>query len=147
MKTSSLSITFDPQQIRNVFEQDGDEFKAGIAPFVKSMQGGQDGKFGKIIAACAEAVKVDLVDYIILGCTCMSPIAMKTAVICEVPVVNPLGVAVMTAVMHVKLGLISKRSRLSEVREESLKLVKKMVDSVEGESEVMIDCDGGFCKI
>ena len=138
-----LGVDGNCVRIHNVFGEDAFDTNARPDAFISSMQSGRDGKLEKIVAACERAVAEDRIDYIVLGCTCMSPLADKIHERCEVPVLSPLAVAVKTAEMHVRLGLAPKGPRRTRPRAESYELIKRMVDPV---SAPAADC-GIYCAL
>lgn len=71
--------------------------------YVSALQHAQGDIVARIQAACDAAVAEDGVDAIILGCTCMSPIADRLRA--AVPILNPLAVALKVAEMQAALGL------------------------------------------
>lgn len=72
--------------------------------YIARMQGGDSALLGRIVGRCREAIDQGAAA-ILLGCTCMSPIATKIQAALEVPVVNPLTAAVKQAEMLEALGL------------------------------------------
>jgi len=72
--------------------------------YIARMQGGDSTLLGRIIGRCREAIDNGAAA-ILLGCTCMSPIAAKVQAALEVPVINPLTAAVKQAEMLGALGL------------------------------------------
>jgi allantoin racemase len=84
-----------------------DEEQAGLGEeqdYIARMQGGDSDVLGRVIRACRDAV-ADGAAAILLGCTCMSPVAAKIQAAMDVPVINPLVTAVKYAEMQVTLGL------------------------------------------
>lgn len=100
--------------------------------FLKDMQTGQEAILDRILAQCHAAMAEDDIDAILLGCTCMSPIASRIAARCAIPVVNPLAVAVKTAEMQASLGLRASRRGQGAPRPASLDLLRQMIAPVAG---------------
>ena len=98
--------------------------------FIASMQRGAEAILSRIIEACNAAVREDDVDAIVLGCTCMSPIAARIAEACTLPVLNPLAIALKTAELQARLGLVASRRGQGVVPATALDLARKMVDSI-----------------
>jgi allantoin racemase len=64
----------------------------------------------RVAAQCERAVAEDHCDSIVLGCTCMAPIAPQLMVACSVPVFEGMRIGYRLAEMTVDLGLHTKRS-------------------------------------
>jgi allantoin racemase len=77
--------------------------------YIARMQRGESAVLDRIVASCRAAVQDHGAASILLGCTCMSPVAAKVAQALEVPVVNPLTTAVKQAELLVRLGLSQSR--------------------------------------
>ena len=60
--------------------------------FYTEMRRGEPTQEDRIVRACERAMNEDSADVIVLGCTCMSPIAAKIATRVEIPVLNPMTV-------------------------------------------------------
>ncbi len=73
--------------------------------FVTDMRHGERTQVDRIVAACEAAIQQDRADTIMLGCTCMSPIAAEIAGRCAAPVLNPLTTGYKAAEMALALGL------------------------------------------
>ena len=95
-------------RIRHVGTEDVVAGSARPDGYVSALQHARGDIVARINAACAAAAAEDGIDAIILGCTCMSPIADRIA--CAVPVVNPLAVALKTAEMQASLGLRARQA-------------------------------------
>jgi allantoin racemase len=116
-------------RIRNVGTEDilaGDQRPDG---FVSSLQHGQAAILARILAACEAAAAEDAIDSIILGCTCMSPIAERLAAGCGLPLVNPLAVALKTAELQASLGLRAGRRGQGAARQASIDRVRRMIEA------------------
>ena len=73
--------------------------------FVTEMRAGVDPMIGRIARAMAAAVEDDGADTILLGCTCMAPIAGRLAALTDVPVINPLNAGYKLTETMLTLGL------------------------------------------
>lgn len=73
--------------------------------FVTEMRSGADHMLGRIAREMAAAVEDDGADTILLGCTCMAPVAGRLAALTDVPVINPLTVGYKLTEMMLALGL------------------------------------------
>nr|WP_140404511.1 aspartate/glutamate racemase family protein [Sphingomonas sp. CDS-1] len=78
----------------------------------------------EIDAAIAEGAEA-----IMLGCTCMSPMAAKVAVAVSVPVINPLAEAAKRAVV------LARNGAAKGVATDRADLVRRMVDAIAGEAD------------
>lgn len=101
--------------------------------FIADMQSGNDLTFQRIRASCQRAVEEDGAEFIILGCTCMSPIAARIAAQCAVPVINPFATAVKLAETMLKLGVAPGPRGVPAVRQSSLEIVRDMVAVASGD--------------
>lgn len=59
----------------------------------------------KIAAGVRAAVEEDGADVIVLGCTCMAPVAADLAELSPVPVINPLNAVYLQAELQLRLGI------------------------------------------
>ncbi len=108
--------------------------------FIKGMQAGTDGTLQRIFAACSLAAKEDGAELVVIGCTCMSPIAGRIADASPVPVINPLTAALAHAEMRLRLGIGAVRPAAAPAaRAPSLDLVRRMVDAV-ADAAAPTDC-------
>lgn len=82
-----------------------DEIGKADEDYIARMQRGDDTVFDRVIAHCRAAIDQYGASAILLGCTCMSPIAARVAAALEMPVVNPLTAAAKYAEMLVRLKL------------------------------------------
>lgn len=73
--------------------------------YIARMQQGDQALFDRIVSTCRSMIDTQGATSILLGCTCMSPVAAKVAAALDVPVVNPLITAAKHAEMLVRLGL------------------------------------------
>lgn len=125
-------LTGSLASIRNVMDEEVISGSERPDAFIADMQAGNDRTCDRIIAACRRAVEEDGAEFIILGCTCMSPIASRIAANCSVPVINPFATAVKLAETMVALGVAPKTPGVLKARDASLQLVAKMVDVAAG---------------
>jgi allantoin racemase len=116
-------------RIRNVGTEDILAGDAKPDRFVSELQHGRAAIIGRIVDACAAAAREDGVDAILLGCTCMSPIAARIAEQVAMPVVNPLAVALKVAEMQAVLGLSRGRRGQGARRAVALERVRAMVEA------------------
>jgi allantoin racemase len=108
--------------------------------FIAGMQHGQAAILQRILAECEAAAKEDGIDAILLGCTCMSPIAARIAAGTRLPVVNPMAVALKTAEMRAVLGLGASRREQGALRPAALDLARRMVDAIAAAPAEDTDC-------
>lgn len=73
--------------------------------YIAKMQRGDSQVFDRIVASCRSAMEDHGATSILLGCTCMSPIAAKVAAALDVPVINPMTNAAKQVELLVRLGL------------------------------------------
>lgn len=113
--------------IRNVMDEK--IIASGERPdgFIAEMQSGNDQTFERILASCNSAIDDDGAEFIILGCTCMSPIAARVAAQSRVPVINPFATAVKTAESMLKLSVRPQEPVVLAARPASLELIAEMV--------------------
>jgi allantoin racemase len=135
-------------RIRNVGTED--ILAGGGKPegFLSDLQNGKAAILDRIVAACEEAAAEDDVDAVVLGCTCMSPVAAQVAARVALPVVNPLAVALKTAEMQAALGLRRSRRGQGRRRLESLARAARMVDAGAGAMVAPADAtDDADCPV
>jgi allantoin racemase len=77
--------------------------------FVTKMRRGEKNTLNRIIDLCKKTMEQDRADTIMLGCTCMAPIADRVAASCEAPVLNPLTTGYKFTEMLLSLGLAQSR--------------------------------------
>lgn len=77
--------------------------------YIARMQRGEATVLSRIIASCRAAVDTQGAASVLLGCTCMSPIAAQVAAALDVPVVNPLTLAARHAETLVRMGLVHSK--------------------------------------
>ena len=119
-------------RIRNVGSADLLAGEGRPDDFLRDMQTGQQAILDRIVAQCEAAMAEDDIDAILLGCTCMSPIAARIAARVAIPVVNPLAIAVKTAEMQASHGLRASRRGQGAPRPASLDLLRRMIAPVAG---------------
>jgi allantoin racemase len=138
-------------RIRNVGTED--ILAAGGRPegFLADLQHGKAAILDRIVAACDAAAAEDEVDAVVLGCTCMSPVAAQIAARAALPVVNPLALAVKTAEMQAVLGLRRGRRGQGVRRLASLARASRMVEAGAGAmvapEEGAADADCPVCVV
>jgi allantoin racemase len=76
--------------VRCVSQDDELETLSNDENFVTEMRRGEITQQDRIVAECMKAIEEDRADTIMLGCTCMSPIAPEIAARVPAPVLNPL---------------------------------------------------------
>ncbi|MBM3491717.1 MAG: hypothetical protein FJX68_14985 [Alphaproteobacteria bacterium] len=74
--------------------------------FVLDMRAGKEAMVARIVKEMRAAIEQDGADTILLGCTCMAPIARRLAKAVEVPVVDPLTAGYKSCEMQAALGLV-----------------------------------------
>jgi len=99
--------------------------------FVTEMRSGQQHMLDRIVAEMRRAIDVDGAHAILLGCTCMAPIADRLAAAVELPVVNPLAAGYKTCEMLVAMGLkqSTRTYRTNEVPARRLAQLSAMIDA------------------
>lgn len=132
-------------RIRNVGAED--ILAGGGKPegFLADLQHGKAAILDRIVAACDAAAAEDEVDAIVLGCTCMSPVAAEIAARVALPVVNPLAVALKTAEMQATLGLRRGCRGQGPRRLASLARASRMVDA--GVTVTPVEGDDADCPV
>lgn len=73
--------------------------------FVTDMRRGEITQQDRIVRQCEKALSEDGADTIMLGCTCMSPIAHEIAARVDAPVLNPLTTGYKATEMALSLGI------------------------------------------
>ncbi|TVV76535.1 aspartate/glutamate racemase family protein [Sphingomonas solaris] len=114
--------------IRNVGAADVVDRVAGPDGYLASVDRADPDILSAVVAAC-HAAMADGADAILLGCTCMSPMAGKVAAAVAVPVVNPLAEAVKRAVA-LATNAPPPPDRILSTR---ASLLTRMIDAVAGE--------------
>ena len=98
--------------------------------YIANMQAGADAILARIVAECHRAVQEDGADLVVLGCTCMSPIAEQIAAQCAFPVINPLAAGLKTAELLATLRLSNSRVAQPPIRADRAERARLMVNSV-----------------
>ncbi len=98
--------------------------------YVARMQAGADAIMARIVTECHRAIGEDGAEVVVLGCTCMSPIADRIAAQCAFPVINPLAAGLKLAETLATLRLSSSRVGQPAIRQEQAERVQMMVDAV-----------------
>ena len=73
--------------------------------YVSDMKSQRTGIIDRVVAECERAVREDQCDAIVLGCTCMAPIAPLVAQRCSVPVIDGMRAGYKFTEMTIALGL------------------------------------------
>lgn len=114
--------------IRNVGEEAVLDAIAGPDGYLDRVNRADGSILDKVLAEI-EAAVADGADAILLGCTCMSPMAAKVAEAVRIPVINPLAEgakqAALLAAQSGSKGIITGRADL----------VRRMVDAIAGEED------------
>jgi allantoin racemase len=114
--------------IRNVGQEDVLSAIAGADGYLSRVNRADASILEQVVKEIDAAV-AEGAEAIMLGCTCMSPMAAKVAAAVKVPVINPLAEAAKRAVT-----LASNCGRRG-VRTERTDLVRRMVDAIAGEAD------------
>jgi allantoin racemase len=100
--------------------------------FVTDMRQGERSQIDRIVAACDAAIRADGADTIMLGCTCMSPIARDIAARCRAPTLNPLTTGYKAAEMTLALGVSHSGLAYQRTGGAGLDQFRVMADAVIG---------------
>ena len=98
--------------------------------YVARMQAGAEEIMSRIVTQCHRAIREDGAEVVVLGCTCMSPIADRIAAQCDFPVINPLAAGLKMAESLAAMRLSSSRVLQPPIRPERAGRVRMMVDAV-----------------
>ena len=109
--------------IDNVGAEDDLDRLAGPDGYLADVKSGKAALLDAVHAAVARAA-AEGADAVLLGCTCMSPIAARVAEAATIPVINPLGEGVKAALAAAPVA------RRPELREGRIELLRTMVASV-----------------
>ncbi len=112
--------------MRNVGEEAVLGEIAGPDGYLAQVHHAEAGLLGRVIAQ-VEAAAAGGADAVLLGCTCMSPMAAKVMAAVRVPVINPLAEGVRAA--------MALAGGAKGVRTERADLVRRMVDAIAGEAD------------
>lgn len=111
--------------------------------YVARMQKGDTDLLGRIVKHCRTTIDRGAAA-ILLGCTCMSPIADKIQAALDVPVVNPLTTAVKQAELLVSLGLRQSSANFAAANPEHRGVISGMA-AAGAELAGAADCD--YCVV
>lgn len=111
--------------------------------YIARMQGGDTALLSRILDQCRHAVSNGAAA-ILLGCTCMSPIAGRIQAALDVPVVNPLTAAVKQAETLVALGLRQSGANFPAAHPSRRDLIQTMAGAG-SELAGATDCD--YCIV
>ncbi|MET0364612.1 MAG: aspartate/glutamate racemase family protein [Sphingobium sp.] len=114
--------------IRNVGEEDVLGAIAGPDGYLDRVNRADTSILGKVVAEI-EAAIADGADAILLGCTCMSPMAAAVAAAVSAPVINPLAEAAQKAMA------LAMEGGPKGVTTDRADLVRRMVDAIAGEAD------------
>ncbi len=95
--------------------------------YLSQIAAGATGIVSRVVEACQAAVRDDGAEVVVLGCTCMSPIAQTVAERCDFPVLNPRALGFSAAV---QLAGQAPRPHPAAVRPASLEALTRMLDAV-----------------
>ncbi len=98
--------------------------------FVTEMRRGEASQQDRIVAECMKAIEEDRADTIMLGCTCMAPVADEIAARCPAPVLNPLTTGYMATEMQLALGLGASNLAYQDIGGDRLAQYAAMADAV-----------------
>lgn len=98
--------------------------------FVTDMRSGEVTQQDRIVRQCEKAINEDGADTIMLGCTCMSPIAHEIAARVSAPVLNPLTTGYKATEMALSLGLSHSVHRYPQAGGERLSHYQAMAGAV-----------------
>jgi allantoin racemase len=98
--------------------------------YVARMQAGADEIMARIVTECHRAISDDAAEVVVLGCTCMSPIAEQISARCDFPVINPLAAGLKMAESLATMRLSSSRVLQPPIRPERAERVRMMVHAV-----------------
>lgn len=114
--------------MRNVGEEAVLGAIAGPDGYLSQVHHAEAGLLGRVVAQ-VEAAAAEGADAVLLGCTCMSPMADKVAAAVRVPVINPLAEAARQAVA------LAGQGGAKGVLTERAELLRRMVDAIAGEAD------------
>ena len=97
--------------------------------FVTDMRAGEVTQQDRIVRDCERAIAEDGADTIMLGCTCMSPIAHEIAARVDAPVLNPLATGYAATEMALTLGISHSIHKYAMVGGERLSHYQAMADA------------------
>lgn len=120
--------------IANVGEETVIERLSGPDGYLAEVHRGEASVLSRVVAA-AEAALAQGADAVLLGCTCMSPMAARIAAAVRGPVINPLAAATIRAAALVEQGSQDAAPPSSPIRTPRADLVARMVDAIAGEED------------
>jgi allantoin racemase len=97
---------------------------------IARMQAGVQDVLDRVVDACHAAVETDGAEVVVLGCTCMSPVADAIAARCPVPVINPLAAALKMAEGLASMRLSASHVNQARFRDSATDRLRTMVDAV-----------------
>lgn len=97
--------------------------------FIARMQAGEEATFDAVMAACHAASLQDNASTIVLGCTCMSPIAARIAAKAPLPVIDPF----VAALKHAEAAELPMPSpTVTRARDGSAERLRRMLAAARG---------------
>ena len=111
----------------------------GKDEYVADMKSQRTGIIDRVVAECDRAVTEDHCDAIVLGCTCMAPIAPLVAERCSVPVIDGMRAGYKFTEMTVALGL-QPRLPAADKRAPSRSEVDELLQAAAGSLEP-VECE------
>ncbi len=116
--------------IRCVSQDEELETLADDENFVTDMRAGEMTQQDRIVRECERALADDGADTIMLGCTCMSPIAHEIDARVDAPVLNPLAVGYKATEMALSLGINHSEKKYPKIGEDRQPHYRAMADAV-----------------
>jgi allantoin racemase len=98
--------------------------------FVTDMRAGEMTQQDRIVRECERAIAEDGAHTIMLGCTCMSPIAADIAARVDAPVLNPLAVGYKATEMALSLGVTHSIQKYPQIGGDRRAHYRAMADGV-----------------
>lgn len=128
--------------VHHVVEDDEIDRPGGGADLHRRALDGDGDTTARVVEACRAAVDRDLLDAVVLGCTCMSAMAATVAAECAVPVIDPAAVGYERAI-----DLIRDAPAASETRSKTRHAgrIARLVDGWLGEDADPPDESCGVC--
>jgi len=121
--------------VRCVSQDDELETLAEDENFVTEMRRGDRTQQDRIVAECERAIAEDRADTVMLGCTCMSPIADDIAARCAAPVLNPLTTGYKATEAQLSLGHLHSKLAYEGAGGDRMAHYRAMADAVIGLEE------------
>ncbi len=116
--------------VRCVSQDDELDTLAEDENFITEMRRGERTQQDRIVAECERAIVEDRADTVMLGCTCMSPIADEIAARCEAPVLNPLTTGYKATEAQLSLGHLHSRLAYEQSGGARMDHYRAMADAV-----------------